>query len=207
MVYVGMVPPGGPSGQMKAGWQHIPFHGMTHPCRRICRPRPIARAARTVGHGPHPRSHPVWRSSRLIYHSESFMQHPLVPETPRRTPPVADVCVQPTARVTSCGGSTVTSTAATISCGRDDVRATTVAMSCGTRSHPNHHRNHLVWWLLATQAFCAAFFYHISYLCGIFSSSMSTLPACEITNRQVDDVPFLAAQLHCKKLPQEIDLR
>ena len=182
MVYVGMVPPGGPSGQMKARRQHIPFHGMTHPCRRICRPHPITRVVRTVDHGRLPRSHPVRWSSRLIYRrshpcgshpcliyrSESFMQHPLAPEAPRRTPPVADVRVQPTARVTSCGGSTVTSTAATISCGGDDVRATMVAMSCGTRSHPNRHRNHLVWRLPATQAFCAAFFYHISYLCGIF---------------------------------------
>lgn len=118
MVYVGMVPPGGPSGQMKARRQHIPFHGMTHPCRRICRPCPIMRRARTVGHERLPQE-----PSRAAVIASDLPQEP-----PVRQSPVPDL----PQRELHAASARARSTAANTSRGR--------------RSRPAYRKGHLMWW-------------------------------------------------------------
>ena len=213
MVYVGMVPPGGPSGQMKARRQHIPFHGMTHPCRRICRPHPIMRRARTVGHERLPGSHPMRRSSRLIYPRSHPMRQSPGSDLPQREIHAASARARSTAANTSRGRR---------SCPdhrkghlmwrqRSHVYRSNHFMRWGRR--PSHHGGHLLRHPLVPESpqesSCVATPRHISVLCGIFlphilfvrhfSSSMPTLPACEITNRQVDDVPFFGSTATLQK--------
>lgn len=191
MVYVGMVPPGGPSGQMKAGWQHIPFHGMTHPCRDTRRRTPhyTCRA-----HGG-PRA-PTQEPSRAVVIASDL------PQEPSRAVVSASDLPQQELHAASARA-----------------RSTAANTSRGRRLRPDHRKGHLMWrqrshvyrsnhfmrWggrlghhgrhLLRhplvpespQESSCVATPRHTSVLCGIFlphilfvrhfSSSMPTLPA------------------------------
>lgn len=158
MVYVGMVPPGDRSGQMKAGRQHIPFRSTAHLVRGICRCMPVKRAAHGCPRPSTAKAIPCGGHLRLAY-----------PNGPHATP----VHVRATAANTCCDSRPYR--------GYRSNHPARWRQGHGYRSNPlmwftvvpDCRRDHLMWWFPATQIFCAAFFYHISYLCGIFQVKRS----------------------------------